>query len=361
MTKNIVLTGGGTAGHVIPNIALVDILKANSWHVDYIGSANGIEKNMIEKMGIPYYPIRCGKLRRYFSWQNFIDPINILIGILQAYFLLKKLKADIIFSKGGFVSLPVVVAGYFRRIPIIIHESDMTPGLANKLSFPFAKKICTTFATTKKFIKNSDKVVTVGTPIRAGLFAGKKEKGLQICGFNDQKPCLLIIGGGQGSSAINQVIRDSLDILCNKYQVIHLCGKNKLDKKLLGIDNYFQIEYADAEIADLFAASDLVISRSGANSLCEILALKKPHILIPLSMKVSRGDQVQNANYFASQGISTVLDEDELTKESLLAAIKQCESTSIAASKKMTELNISSAGDLIFDMLKTLAAETRIV
>jgi UDP-N-acetylglucosamine--N-acetylmuramyl-(pentapeptide) pyrophosphoryl-undecaprenol N-acetylglucosamine transferase len=357
MTNSIVLTGGGTAGHVTPNIAIVDILKFNNWDVNYIGSIDGVEKHMIESIGIKYYAVRCGKLRRYFSWQNFLDPFNLLIGVFQAYKLLKKLKTNIIFSKGGFVALPVVIAGYLRNIPVIIHESDMTPGLANKLSFPFATKICVNFSKTKLYIKNKDKVVITGTPIRAELFNGSSDKGLKFCGFNHDLPCLIVIGGGQGSESVNKVIRESLSELTKNYQVIHLCGPKKLDNSLKNIKNYCQFEYISKELPDLFAASSLVVSRSGANSLCEILALKKPHVLIPLSRKVSRGDQIENANYFASKDISVVVDEDSLHKDVLLKAIDKAIANSAKTIASMQSLNIASAGDAIFDLLKQHATQ----
>ncbi|OGV28595.1 MAG: undecaprenyldiphospho-muramoylpentapeptide beta-N-acetylglucosaminyltransferase [Legionellales bacterium RIFCSPHIGHO2_12_FULL_35_11] len=350
--NSIVLTGGGTAGHVTPNIALIDILKENDWQISYIGSKDGVEKSMIEGKKIPYYAVRSGKLRRYFSWQNLIDPFNLLIGIFQATTLLRKIKPQIIFSKGGFVSLPVVVAGYLNKIPVVIHESDMSPGLANKLSFPFAKKICTNFSVTKQHIKDKSKVAVVGSPIREELFSGVKENGLAIAGFNANKPCLLVMGGGQGSVTINNAVRGSLEAICSKYQIIHLCGKGKLDESLIGHDSYFQLEYADREIADLFAASDLIISRSGANTLCEILALHKPHVFIPLSGRVSRGDQIQNAKHFASEGISIVLDEENLNSATLLESISQCELNSKTAKKKMEKLDLGSASISILNILQ---------
>lgn len=350
----IALTGGGTAGHVTPNIALLNTLYSKNWEVDYIGSQNGIEHKMIQAMGIPYYPVRSGKLRRYFSWQNFVDPFNLLIGIFQAFFLLKKLEINVIFSKGGFVSLPVVIAGYLRKIPVAIHESDMTPGLANKLSFPFAKKICVNFASTKKHIKDADKVEVTGTPIREELFKGSKDKGLELCGFTHDLPCLLIIGGSQGSKIINRAIRESLTELTKRYQVIHICGKNNIEEALQKRKGYIQIEYANIEIADYFAAADIVVSRSGANSLCELLALQKPHVLIPLSRKYSRGDQIHNAKYFEEQGISVVIDEEALNHSSLFKALKACEDNSDSAIAAMQKLNIASASSRIFKILQNL-------
>ena len=350
----IALTGGGTAGHVTPNIALLNTLYSKNWEVDYIGSQNGIEHKMIQAMGIPYYPVRSGKLRRYFSWQNFVDPFNLLIGIFQAFFLLKKLEINVIFSKGGFVSLPVVIAGYLRKIPVAIHESDMTPGLANKLSFPFAKKICVNFASTKKHIKDADKVEVTGTPIREELFKGSKDKGLELCGFTHDLPCLLIIGGSQGSKIINRSIRESLTELTKRYQVIHICGKNNIEEALQKRKGYIQIEYANIEIADYFAAADIVVSRSGANSLCELLALQKSHVLIPLSRKYSRGDQIHNAKYFEEQGISVVIDEEALNHSSLFKALKACEDNSESAIAAMQKLNIASASSRIFKILQNL-------
>lgn len=353
----IALTGGGTAGHVTPNIALLNTLYANNWEVDYIGSKDGIEHKMIRAMGIPYYPVRSGKLRRYFSWQNFVDPFNLFIGIMQSFSLLKKLEVNVIFSKGGFVSLPVVIAGYLRKIPVVIHESDMTPGLANKLSFPFVQKICVNFASTKKHVQDTDKVAVTGTPIREELFKGSKEKGLEICGFNHDLPCLLVIGGSQGSKIINRAIRESLTELTKRYQVIHICGKNNIDENLKNRNGYMQVEYANIEIADYFAAADLVVSRSGANSLCELLALQKPHVLIPLSKKYSRGDQIHNAKYFAKQGISVVVNEEELNHVSLFKAIKDCTDNSKSAIAKMQELNIDSASSKIFKILQDVQKE----
>jgi UDP-N-acetylglucosamine--N-acetylmuramyl-(pentapeptide) pyrophosphoryl-undecaprenol N-acetylglucosamine transferase len=351
MMPRIVFTGGGTAGHVTPNLALIEILSAEGWDIHYIGSLNGIERSIMNVIPIPYHAIRGGKLRRYFSWQNFIDPLKILVGISQSYFLLKKIKADIVFSKGGFVAFPVVVAAWLQRVPVIAHESDMTPGLANRLSFPFVNKICLTFATAKHF-KNQRKVVVTGTPIRPELFKGLKAKGLELCGFDPLKPCLLVMGGSQGSTLLNQTVRECLPFLCKNYQVIHLCGKGKITEVLQNQKNYYQLEYAKDELAHLFAASELVISRAGANTLCEILALAKPHVLIPLSAKISRGDQIQNARYFKEQGISRVVAEEELTPERLLAAITETQQAKETIVAKIKALNIESAASKIIELIK---------
>ncbi|WP_025385466.1 undecaprenyldiphospho-muramoylpentapeptide beta-N-acetylglucosaminyltransferase [Legionella oakridgensis] len=352
MNHKIILTGGGTAGHVTPNIALIEVLQAEGWQVHYIGSPDGVEKEMIMAVQIPYHEVSSGKLRRYFSWKNFIDPIKIMAGIVQSYFLIRKLKPDVVFSKGGFVAFPVVVGAWLNRIPVIAHESDMSPGLANRLSFPFVDKICVTFAAAQKHFKRPDKVVVTGTPIRETLFHGNKTKGLALCGFHEDKPCLLVIGGSQGSNAMNACVRKALGLLCKQFQVIHLCGKGKIDPSLTSQQGYCQLEYAKEELADLFAASQLIISRSGANSLYEILALTKPHILIPLSRRASRGDQIQNARYFQQQNISVVIDEEKLTPEALMAAVDEVGAHENEIIEKIKALNIHSATDHIMAIIR---------
>ncbi len=354
MKKHIIFTGGGTAGHVTPNMALIEALDKNHWNIDYIGSHEGVEKAMITAIDIPYHAIRCGKLRRYFSWKNIYDPLNVLIGIVQSYCLLKKIKPNVVFSKGGFVALPVVIAAWLNKTPVFAHESDMTPGLANRLSFPFVNQICVTFSAAKKHFKQQNKVNITGTPIREQLFKGDKARGLTLCGFNDEKPCLLIIGGSQGSTIINQCIRKSLANLCERFQVIHICGKGNIDTTLLNKPGYMQFEYVNAELNDLFAAADMIVSRSGANSLYEILALSKPHVLIPLSMKASRGDQIQNARCFQEQGISRVIKEEELSPVTLLAALDDVRTHSDDIINKMKQLNITSATQQIIHMIEAI-------
>jgi UDP-N-acetylglucosamine--N-acetylmuramyl-(pentapeptide) pyrophosphoryl-undecaprenol N-acetylglucosamine transferase len=260
-----------------------------------------------------------------------------------------------VFSKGGFVAFPVVVGAWLNRIPIVAHESDMTPGLANRLSYPFVNKICLTFEGGKKHFKRPEKITVTGTPIREELFLGNREKGLQLCGFNENKPCLLVIGGSQGAGSINTAVRGALKQVLNDFQVIHLCGKGKLDNSLNGREGYFQLEYANAELADLLAASDVVLSRSGANSLYEILALSKPHLLVPLSAKVSRGDQIQNANYFKSKGISLVIADEELSPESLRIVLNELVANKEEIEKKIKALKIESATPKIVALIKEQA------
>lgn len=357
MTLTIVFTGGGTAGHVVPNIALIEELQKDNANIHYIGSKGGVEKKMIKALNIPYHEVNTGKLRRYFSWLNFSDPFKIILGICQSYVLLNRLKPDVVFSKGGFVAYPVVIGAWLNRISVVAHESDMTPGLANKLSMPFVTKICLTFAAAKKHIKHSEKVEITGTPIRQQLLHGDASKGRSFCGFNLDKPCLLIVGGSQGAEALNSCVRLALETLCQQYQVIHLCGRGKTDLSLAHHADYRQFEYVDKEMGDLLAAADMVVSRSGANALYELLALHKPHLLIPLSQRVSRGDQVQNARYFQQQGISTVINEEDLTVEMFIDAVDTLFKNKSESIKKIEALGIESATQSILTVLRDLCAK----
>lgn len=320
--KHIVLTGGGTAGHVTPNIALIPALREKGYEISYIGSYDGIEKKLIEEMNIPYYGIASGKLRRYFDLKNFSDPFRVIKGLFQAKKLMKQLNPDVVFSKGGFVSVPVVIAAKSRKIPALIHESDMTPGLANKLCISSASKICCNFPETVSMLP-ADKAVLTGTPIRKELLNGNKLEALRFLNFTSDKPVIMIIGGSLGAASVNDHIRKILPQLLKEFQVVHLCGKGKLDASLENTKGYVQFEYIKQELPDLFALADIVISRAGANAICEISALHKPNLLIPLPSKASRGDQLLNARSFEKQGLSMVLEEEEITDESLLNAIHE--------------------------------------
>ena len=320
--KKIVMTGGGSAGHVTPNLALIPALQADGWQVDYIGSDQGIERDMIKAICVPYHPIRTGKLRRYFSWQNLLDPFQVLIGIFQAFKLLRRIKPAVVFSKGGFVALPVVIGAWLARVPIVAHESDCSFGLANRLTFPFVNIICVTFPMALDKFKHPNKVKVTGTPIRETLLQGERNKGLKFCGFEPHKPCLLVIGGSAGAQSINRCVREALPTLLPTMQIIHICGPNKIDKSLNQQVGYIQLEYAHDQLGDLFAASDWVVSRAGANVLYELLVLGKPHILIPLPLSQSRGDQIENAKYYEKLGTSYVIEEDNLNPETLAQAIQ---------------------------------------
>ena len=349
--KRIVFTGGGTAGHVTPNIALFPVLKEAGYEISYIGSYNGIEKELIEKLGIPYYGISSGKLRRYFDPKNFSDPLKVMKGYFEAVKILKKLSPNIVFSKGGFVSVPVVLAAKARKIPCIIHESDITPGLANRLSIPSATKVCANFPETLNYLPK-EKAVLTGTPIRAELFTGNRIKGLDFCHFQAGKPVLLVVGGSTGAAALNEAVHNLLPTLLERFQVVHLCGKGKANPDFNNIAGYAQYEYINEELKDLFAAADLVVSRAGANAICELLALKKPNILIPLSAAASRGDQILNAESFERQGFSYVLKEEELTNETLLTAINTVYQNRDTYRSAMEESKLTDAVATIMDLIK---------
>ncbi len=340
--KKIILTGGGTAGHVTPNIALIPHLKELGYEIHYVGS-NNIEKRLIEELGIPFHCISSGKLRRYFSLKNFIDPIKVLHGYHQSRRLMKKIKPDIVFSKGGFVSVPVTTAAAKKKIPVILHESDMTPGLANRIALKKANIICCNFPETKNKLPEGKAVVT-GTPIRGELFTGDREAAKKFCSFTDDKPVILFIGGSTGSQIINETLSKCLDELLKTYNIIHLCGKGKTIPENNGKKGYVQYEYIKDELADLFALADVAVSRAGANAICELLALRKPNILIPLSLAASRGDQILNAKSFEKSGYSKLLQEEDLTPESLTAAINE---TFRDREKYIDEMSKSQQSDAI--------------
>ncbi len=320
--KKIVLTGGGTAGHVTPNIALLPKLKDTGYEISYMGSYDGIEKRLIGDFDIPYYGISTGKFRRYFDPKNFTDPFRVLKGYSEAKKYLKEIQPDVVFSKGGFVSVPVVRAAASLNIPCIIHESDMTPGLANKLCIPVADKICCNFPETMPMLPEGKAVLT-GSPIRRELTLGNRIAALDMCGFTANKPVIMVIGGSLGASSVNKVVRQALPKLLADFQVVHICGKEKVDNLLLNVVGYKQFEYLKSELKDIFAMADVVISRAGANAICELLALHKPNILIPLPSSSSRGDQLLNAESFESQGFSIVIDEDYLTENLLVEKIQE--------------------------------------
>lgn len=355
MSKKIVLTGGGTAGHVTPNLALLPYLRAEGYEIVYIGSENGIERSLIEAEGVTYYGIPTGKLRRYLSKENLSDMFKVVKGIHAAKKLLKKLKPDLVFSKGGFVAVPVVLGAKKNKIPVIIHESDITPGLANKIAMPSARVICSTFPETLQYVPKG-KGVHTGTPIRRELFEGNREKGLAACGFSGKKPVLLMMGGSLGAVKLNHCLREILPALTKTFDIIHLCGKGNLDEKLLGRADYKQFEYVSDGLNDLFAAADLIVSRAGSNSISEFLALKKPHLLIPLSARASRGDQILNAASFEKQGFARVLDEDEMTAVSMqkeIFALYENKDKYVAAMEK------SPAGDGVEAVMTQIRALMR--
>ncbi len=353
--KTIILTGGGTAGHVTPNLALIPSLQEAGFDIHYIGSYNGIEKKLIENAGISYDGISSGKLRRYFDLKNFTDPLRVLKGYGEARKLIKKYKPEVLFSKGGFVAVPVVLAAKHYHVPTIIHESDMTPGLANKLCIPSAKKVCCNFPETLKYLPE-DKAVLTGSPIRSELLKGDRLAGLQYTHLSATKPIILVIGGSLGSVKVNTAVRRILPKLLETFQVIHICGKGNLDETLIGTTGYVQYEYVDRPLKHLFAAADIMVSRAGANSICEILALRKPNVLIPLSAAASRGDQILNANSFAKQGFSTVLEEENVTDNSLYEAIRNTYENRRQHIEAMEKSHLNNAVETIMKLINESVA-----
>lgn len=349
--KKIVLTGGGTAGHVTPNIALIPRLREMGYEIHYFGSYDGIEKKLIADFDIPYFGVATGKFRRYFDPKNFSDPFRVIKGYSEAKKKLKEIKPDVVFSKGGFVSVPVVRAAASLGIPCIIHESDMTPGLANKLCIPVATKVCCNFPETMKLLPEGKAVLT-GSPIREELAKGNKLAAYDLCGFTANKPVIMVIGGSLGSAAINQTVRQALPKLLEDFQVVHLCGKEKVDNLLLRVEGYKQFEYLKAELKDVFAMADVVISRAGANAICELLALKKPNILIPLPASSSRGDQLLNAKSFSEQGYSIVIDEDDLTENLLVEKVHELYFTKQTYIDAMNRSHQLSSIDTILKLIK---------
>ena len=316
--KRIVLTGGGTAGHVSPNQALIPLLLAEGWEIHYIGTKNGIERTLIEPTeGVTYHAVSSGKLRRYFDLKNFTDPFRVIAGAFQSFSIIRKLKPAVVFSKGGFVSVPVVVGAALCGVPVVMHESDITPGLANKLCKPFAKAVCTTFPECARLL--GDKGIETGTPLRAQIFSGTRERGLALTGFTGERPVLMMIGGSLGSQTVNAVLREALPELTKRFDVLHVCGKGNIAPELEGMPGYRQFEYLTDELPDAFACADILLSRAGSNSLSEILALHKPALLIPYHS--GRGDQVLNANSLKARGLAHVMLQSELTAQSLPPAI----------------------------------------
>ena len=318
--KKIILTGGGTAGHVTPNLALIPALRAEGWEIHYIGTENGIERRLIEAVdGVTYHVVKSGKLRRYFDLKNFTDPFRVIAGSFQSAALVRKIRPDIVFSKGGFVSVPVVYGAFLSGVPVLLHESDMTPGLANRISAPFARALCCTFPEAAATAGKKGRVT--GTPLRSELFSGDRETGSKLFSLDNSRPVLMVVGGSSGAQAINKALRAALGTLTECFQVLHLCGKGNLDPELEGTPHYHQYEYLDAEMSHAYACADVLISRAGSNTLCEILALRKPALLIPYPKEASRGDQILNARSFEQRGLARVLMQEDMTPETLAGSI----------------------------------------
>ncbi|WP_127532573.1 undecaprenyldiphospho-muramoylpentapeptide beta-N-acetylglucosaminyltransferase [Paenibacillus kobensis] len=356
--STIMFTGGGSAGHVTVNQALIPRFLDEGWKVEYIGSENGIEKSLIQPMaGVRYHSIATGKLRRYFDWRNVTDPFKVVQGVWQAYFRIKRSKPNVLFSKGGFVSVPAVIGAWLNNVPVIIHESDVTPGLANRLSIPFARSVCTTFPHTASSLP-ATKACYVGPVVRAGLDQGNADRGRALCRFTDQKPVLLIMGGSLGARSINQAVRAALPQLIRQFQIVHLCGKGQLDDTI-EFSEYQQFEFMTDELTEVLAMTDIVVTRAGANSIFEFLALSKPMLLIPLSQAQSRGDQLLNADFFEKSGYAEVLLEERLTPDMLLSSITSLHDNRERYIRSMAQVEQSDALSQLFDHIKQTAKALR--
>ncbi|MBR2273979.1 MAG: undecaprenyldiphospho-muramoylpentapeptide beta-N-acetylglucosaminyltransferase [Alphaproteobacteria bacterium] len=314
----IIFTGGGSAGHITLNLALIPYFIDRGWQIFYIGSQGGMEEELIKKYpSVKYHSILTGKLRRYFSLQNILDMVKIPIGCVQAMYLIHKINPDIIFSKGGFVSFPVVIGGFLNRKKIFMHESDITPGLANKMSLPFVSTFFTTFEETINTIKHKNKVQCVGPVLSSRLFDGNKEQGAKFAHLCDNKPTIMFIGGSLGAQSLNNAVAQNLSQLLKKYQVIHIAGKNGYNPQLKR-EGYQQYEYVDTELKDLMALADVVISRAGSNSIFELASLNKPMILVPLPNTSSRGEQTLNAKNFVAKGYAEMISDTDVAKPEIL-------------------------------------------
>lgn len=354
--KHIVFTGGGTLGHVMPNLPLIKAYREKGWKVSYIGSKKGEERAKVESLGIPYYPIRTGKLRRYFDWQNFLDIFNVMIAILQSFFLMLRLRPNVLFSKGGYVALPPVIGAWMMRVPTVIHESDMTPGLTTKLSKRFAKKVCVSFQNAGKFFPK-DLVHWTGLPVRNLVFEAQKSRGLEVSGFSGKRPILLTFGGSLGAEFLNTMIRDNVrNGKLDAYDVINICGNGKLDTSMK-FSNYVQFESLSDDFLHIMKAADLVITRGGATSLFELLAMKKMHIIVPLSKNASRGDQIDNAKYFTSLGVSSFIEEEDYSWEKMEEMIQNTFANKEPILKEIERLEFSVATQKVLDVIQKVCNE----
>ena len=321
--RTIIFTGGGTAGHVFPGLAVLEELK-KTWEGEilWIGSKNGMERGIVEKAGVRYVGIPCGKFRRYFSVKNIFDLFRIAFGIVKSVKIMKKIKPAFLFSKGGFVSVPPVVAAGRSGIPVITHESDSDPGLATRINAKYADKICVSFVETLEYLKPEykAKAVVTGNPIRKEIVYGDAEKGRAFIGAPKKQKIIFVLGGSQGALQINRLIEQIIEELTRDYFVVHQVGKASYRESRHSF--YKTIIFIGAELPDIYAAADLVVSRAGANTLAEISATEKPCVLIPLMKGAGRGDQVKNARLYESRGAARVLIGEEATPENLLTVIR---------------------------------------
>lgn len=347
---SIILTGGGTAGHCIPHLAILPYLKEYFDHIYYIGSDYGIERQIIEKNNIPYFSIPCSKLIRKFTVKNLKIPYTTIKGIVEAKKILTEIKPDVVFSKGGYVALPVVIASKLNKLPVVAHESDLTLGLSNKISARFCNTLLTSFPETANGIKNGK---YVGPPIRNNLKKKATPSRYAKFGFTGERPIILVVGGSSGAKIINDTVRLALDELTQSFDIIHICGKGNLQKDVNN-NHYYQCEFLD-EIEIAFAVSTICISRAGSNSLFELMSLQKPTLLIPLPKEISRGDQILNAQYFQKLGLANVLEQEKLTKDNLVNSVNNLYENKNAFIKNFKKHPITNSSETIAKILIDLA------
>ena len=352
----VLFTGGGTAGHVTPNLALIKACAGRDIDCVYIGSYNGIEARLLGNTEVPYFAIPTGKLRRYFSWQNFFDPVKILIGCFKACFLMIRLKPDVVFSKGGYVAVPVVIAARLLNVPVICHESDMTPGLANRICFPFAARICVNFPTALASVPAGKGLLT-GTPVRKSLLSGEANRARQLMSIEPDIPVMLVFGGSQGAVVINDQVRKVLEELSARWFVIHVVGAGNIVAELNTRQRYVQLEFVDEGFGGLLAAADVVVARAGANSIYELLVTRKPHLLIPLTAVASRGDQIENAEVMRELGFSRVLEEPEMTDKTFLEEVDRIWRDRVRLAENMSQFAIVDSETIILDLMEELSEE----
>ena len=316
MKRTIVFTGGGTAGHVYPGLSVAEVLgKSDDIRIVWIGSAKGMEAGIVRDAGIEFIGVPSGKLRRYFSVRNFFDLFKIFGGLVKSYFVIKKLKPALVFSKGGFVSVPPVVAAGLQKIPVLSHESDLTPGLATRINSRFSDKILVSYEKTAAYLPAGKAVVT-GNPVRSAIYDSDPLRGRAASGAGDRK-IILVIGGSQGALQINRLIEEIVGELVSDFFIIHQMGSYSYKES--DLDGWVTRDFIREELPDFIAAADLIVSRAGASTLWESASLGKPSILIPLGGGSSRGDQLKNAEVFGEAGAAVVLkgepSADDLKKE----------------------------------------------
>ena len=356
MKKTVIFTGGGTAGHVYPGLSVAEALIARDSEIKiiWIGSKAGMEKKLVQDAGIDYIGIPSGKLRRYFSLRNFFDLFKIKAGFISALFILRKIRPDLVFSKGGFVSVPPVAAAGLLKIPVISHESDLTPGLATRINVRFSQKVLVAFRETLAFLP-AGKAEFTGNPVRSSMYAANAERGRQLAAAGDKK-LILILGGSQGAQQINRLIEAIAEKLTDSCVLVHQMGS--LSYKESTLTGYITRDYINEELPDFMAAADIIISRAGASTLWELAALKKPSILIPLGTGSSRGDQIKNARVFSEAGAAVTLEGD-ISPEKLYTQIagllkdeQRLEKMGLASGKMLEENPSERITDIILKGLE---------